>query len=167
MSGDVAVRCVGCGALFPESDGPVHRYMDSSPGCWAAYGEVLAREYGDPEYGRVHRLTVDAYAAQHPGRASAQAVRSVAFHLVRLCLVLERGFDMRRAADAMKAVAARKDAYRWLAPPASLGEATVADVLRARNAGEHVAAVEAWARTVWLAWSCHHDTVRAWASELL
>jgi Family of unknown function (DUF5946) len=167
VSGDVAVRCVGCGALFPESDGPVHRYMESSPGCWAAYGEVLAREYGDPAYGTVHRLTVDAYAAQHPGRESPQTVQSVAVHLISLSLVLERGIDARRATSAIRDAVSRKGAFRWLPPPSPPGELTVADVLRAGNATEHVAAVEAWARAVWRAWSPHHDTVREWASNLL
>ena len=37
-------RCLGCGAELPVFAGPVHRYMESSPGCWAAYGEVLARD---------------------------------------------------------------------------------------------------------------------------
>lgn len=167
VNGFGAVPCVGCGALFPEGDGPVHRYMDSSPGCWAAFGEVLAREYGDPVYGKVHRLTVDAYAAQHSGRESPQTVQSVAVHLISLSLVLERGVDARRATSAIRAAASRKGAFRWLPPPSPPGDLTVADVVRARNAGEHVAAVEAWARTVWLAWSCHHDTVRAWTSDLL
>lgn len=45
--------CVGCGGLFPEMDGPTHRYMESSPGCWAAYGEVLARERGARALNRV------------------------------------------------------------------------------------------------------------------
>jgi len=41
-------KCPGCGGTFPLLGGPVHRYMESSPGCWAAYGVVLAREYSDP-----------------------------------------------------------------------------------------------------------------------
>ena len=165
-TGAALVPCVGCGALFPEQEGPVHRYMESSPGCWAAYGEVLAREYSDREFGTRHRLTVDAYAAQHPGRPSPQTVQSVAVHLISLGLVLERGFDPRRATAAIKAAASRKGSFRWLQPPASLGEVTVADVFRARDAAEHLAAVEAWAASVWRAWSAHHDTVRGWADAL-
>ncbi|MCP5049599.1 MAG: hypothetical protein GY940_20685 [bacterium] len=55
--------CFSCGAPVPEIEGPVHRYMDSSPGCWKIFGEVLAREYSNAAYARYHRLTVDAYAA--------------------------------------------------------------------------------------------------------
>ncbi len=39
------VSCFSCGALVPDIDGPVHRIVDSSAGCWAIFGEVLAREY--------------------------------------------------------------------------------------------------------------------------
>lgn len=36
------VRSFGCGALAPDQDGPVHKYMLSAPGCWTLYGSVLA-----------------------------------------------------------------------------------------------------------------------------
>src|SRR5678816_4348633 len=61
----LSTRCIGCGGLVPQMDGPTHRYMDSSPGCWHVYGEVLAREYGDQAFRVAHRLTVDSYAVQH------------------------------------------------------------------------------------------------------
>ena len=51
--------CSGCGARFPRTEGPVHPYMESSPGCWAAYGELLAREYGGAGD---HREAVKAWA---------------------------------------------------------------------------------------------------------
>jgi len=56
-----------------KADGPAHAYMLSSPGCWAAYGELLAREYSDSAYRRLHRLSVDAYALQHPGIDTPQS----------------------------------------------------------------------------------------------
>ena len=167
MSSNKPVPCVGCGVMFREHGGPTHRYMESSPGCWAAFGEVLAREYSDPAYGLLHRLTVDAYAAQHPGRQSPQAIQSVAGHLISLSLVLERGVDMRRATSAIRTAASRKNFFPWLSPPSSRGDTTVADVLRASDAEEHLAAGDAWAKAVWLAWSAHHDTVRLWVSEVL
>ena len=71
--------------------------MESSPSCWAAYGEVLAREYNDPAFMAAHRLTVDAYAVQHPGRPSPQSIQSVALHLISLCLVLEQELYHRAA----------------------------------------------------------------------
>jgi uncharacterized protein DUF5946 len=70
-------RCVGCDGMFPTIDGPAHRYMKSSAGCWEVYGEVLSREYSDPAFWAVHRLTADTYAVQHPAfRVGRQFSRS-------------------------------------------------------------------------------------------
>lgn len=155
------VKCMGCGGSFADIQGPTHRYMESSPGCWAAYGEVLAREYGDQAYFQVHRLTVDAYAVQHPGQPSPQSIQSVAVHLIRLYLVLETGLGMQRANDAFKA-AAESRTYTWLTPPSSLGDITVADVHKAKDVEEHRQRVRAWAESAWTAWSLHHAAIRAW-----
>jgi len=65
----------------PDNDGPIHRYLGASPGCWAAYGELSEKEASDYRYMRHHQMTVDAYCAQHPGTPSPQAVRSVADQL--------------------------------------------------------------------------------------
>jgi hypothetical protein len=155
-------RCPGCGGTFPVMDGPTHRYMESSPGCWAAYGVVLAREYSDPACFEVHRLTVDAYAVQHPGRPLPQSIRSVGLHLVRLCLQLERGLPAEKANEAMVAAARAKHVFTWLEPPSSLGALTVADVVGLPTAAEHRQAVRAWAAAAWRAWSAHHGAVRRW-----
>ena len=140
----------------------MHRYMESSPGCWAVYGEVLAREYGQPAFFRMHKFTVDAYAVQHPGQPSPQSIQSVAVHLSRLCLMLERGTTADAATATMQNIARRKDGFRWLEPPPSRGAVTVADVHRAASPDEHAARVRAWAASAWEAWSAHHGTVRGW-----
>ena len=91
MDHDALIPCAGCGAIVPNTDGPTHRYIGASPGCWQRYGQLLAREYGEYAYPDEHRLTVDAYAVQHPGVPGKQSSQSVAVHLMSLCLVLERG----------------------------------------------------------------------------
>lgn len=136
--------------------------MESSPACWAAYGEVLAREYSDQAYFAVHRLSVDAYAAQHPGRPSPQTIQSVAVHLVRLCLLLERGLPMERANDAMLKASEREALYVWLEPPISRGSVTVTDVVSAVGVDAHMVAVRRWAESTWQAWVTHHATIRGW-----
>ncbi|HVC37091.1 MAG TPA: DUF5946 family protein [Gammaproteobacteria bacterium] len=156
------INCMGCGGSFADIKGPTHRYMESCPGCWAAYGEVLAREYSDPAYFQVHRLTVDAYAVQHPGQLSAQSIQSVAVHLIRLCLLLEQGLDMPHANAAMLTAVKSKGSYTWLAPPPSLGSMTIADVHGAKDAEEHKRLVRAWAASAWSAWSPHHETIHRW-----
>ena len=156
-------RCFGCGGEYVDIDGPVHRYMASTPGCWSTYGEILAREYGDPvSYFSVHRLTVDAYAVQHPGSKDRQSIQSVGLHLVRLCLVFERGLEAERANEAMLAAAAGKDAMFHLEPPASMGPVTAADVHPVTDPAAHKAIVTEWAESAWRAWAGHHDVVRSW-----
>ena len=160
-------RCSGCGALLPKTGGPVHRYIGASPECWAAFGEVSGKEYGDFRYARVHGLTVDAYCAQHPGEPSPQAIRSVAVHLVGLFLQMER--DLRpeelyaaHGRTSSQAKEGKKDIF-WMEPPASLGETTILYVLDANGPDEHAERVREWARSVWEAWSPRHETVRRWA----
>lgn len=156
------VRCIGCGGLVPRMDGPTHRYMESSAGCWHVYGQVLSREYGDPAFGSRHRLTVDSYAVQHPGRPSAQAIQSVCLHLMSLCLVLERGLDVAYATRVMGAATRTKERFLWLTPPTSLGAITVSDVIGVATAVQHEEKVRAWAGGAWRAWAEHHATVRGW-----
>lgn len=152
-----------CKGLFPRLEGPTHEYMQSTPGCWASYGRVLAREYEDRSLFAVHRLSVDSYAVQHPGVPSRQSIQSVGVHLVRLCLFLEHQLAPEHANDAMLAAAKQKAQYQWLEPPPSLGALTTADVEAAVDATAHERLVRTWAAQMWSVWSPHHDTVRAWA----
>lgn len=167
---DVETRaqpCAGCGALVPDVDGPTHRYFGASPGCWEVYGKVLAREYGDySRFAPVHRLTVDAYAAQHPGTPSPQAVRSVGVHLIRLHLQLERGLPHDHANAAMLHISSRlKKNFLWLDPPPHPGDLTVLHVRDVGDPDDHIKRVREWAWSVWKAWFPHHDTVRRWAAD--
>lgn len=160
--------CFSCGAEVPVVDGPTHPYMLSSPGCWATFGEVLSREYSDAAYMAKHRLTVDAYAVQHPGKPERRAaVRSVALHLVSLCAVLEREVSPARATSMIQRLAGGDDGFEWLEPPDHLGDVTVARVHSAGSPEEHLEAVERWARSSWSAWAPHHGTVRGWLDDLL
>ncbi len=154
--------CIGCGGMVPNIEGPTHRYMESSPGCWQLYGEVLSLEYSDRAFATWHRLTVDAYAVQHPGHESRQTKQSVCVHLMSLCLVLEHGADTVHATRAIGEAVKQKDRYIWLVPPASLGDITVANVAPIATAQEHVRAVREWAKSAWAAWAPYHDLVRGW-----
>lgn len=55
-----------CKGAFGRLEGPTHEYMQSTPGCWASLGRVLAREYEGRGHIAVHRLAVDPDAVQHP-----------------------------------------------------------------------------------------------------
>ncbi len=155
------IKCFSCGGDFPDIEGPVHRYMTSSPGCWAVFGEVMAREYSNPSYYEVHRLSVDAYAVQHPGSTDRQSVQSVGLHLVRLCLFIEHGLSAEKANSTMLAAAKRKYLFTRMEPPPSSGLITVADVVKVNTAEEHKVIVWKWAESVWKAWEPHHDTIKS------
>lgn len=159
--------CPGCGTLFqPPADGATHAYLGSSAGCWAAFGELLAREFGDGAYGAVHRHTVDAYAAQHPGVNGRRQRQSVALHLVGLCHWIEYGLTSAQLTPLTRALAKDKREWPWLNAPSAY-RLTVLDVLRATAPDEHGAIVRAWAESVWEAWSSHHELVRGWAADAL
>src|SRR5215467_14647334 len=61
--------CPGCGLAMPKRlEATGHEYINASPECWSVYTEVLEAEYSNPLlFAQVHQLTVDTYAAQHPG----------------------------------------------------------------------------------------------------
>ncbi|MEM7349355.1 MAG: DUF5946 family protein [Acidobacteriota bacterium] len=158
--------CHACGALGPKMDGPVHRYLESSPGCWAMYGEVLAREFSDVAYFANHRFTVDAYAVQHPGQPSPQSIQSVALHLASLFVILERDTQPKAATELMQGLAQHKAAFHWIEPPADLGARTVRDLWETHGLEAHLNAARDWAEAAWSAWEPHHDQVRDWVERL-
>jgi hypothetical protein len=159
-------RCLGCGGRFPNQDGPTHRYMTSSPACWAAFGHVLAAEYSDPSLMGVHRLSVDAYAVQHPGDGSRRAIQSVGLHLARLHVQLDRQLGPEEANAFMLSAADRKASLPVLQPPASF-PITIADVAPLAGTSSHERAVREWAQSAWDAWAHAHDFVLGFTAAVL
>ena len=157
--------CPGCGLSLPRGETAAgHAYIGASPSCWERYGELLAREYGEPAYFGVHQLTVDTYAVQHPGRRERRSIQSVGLHLMTLGLVVEQGVDPAMGPAIHRRTVRRVD-FEWLEPPSFDGCLTVLHPLAATRPDDHRAAVEAWGRDVWDAWSRHHATVRVWLEE--
>lgn len=96
--------CPGCGALFPNFEGPTHRYVGASAGCWALLNwtvttpgldaaglvaqsripENLARIPALSDTPPFDALFGDAYGVQHHGEDLPQAIQSVAVHLLNL-----------------------------------------------------------------------------------
>lgn len=165
VRGGQSAACPGCG-LVGSRDGPTHPYIGSSASCWALFGELLAREFNDPAYFGVHQLSVDTYAAQHPGAPERRSIQSVGLHLITLHLFLERGADPRDGPSLHRRMTGRVT-FSWLEPPPLSGVMTVADVLEARDAREHNRLVRDWAKEVWRAWTPHHPIVREWAKQSL
>jgi hypothetical protein len=55
-------KCFGCGGEFPKVDesqvGMYHDYIGAMPACWQLYTEILGKEFSDPEYFKMHRITL-------------------------------------------------------------------------------------------------------------
>jgi hypothetical protein len=126
---------------------------------------VLAREYSNPSYFKVHHLTVDAYSVQHPGTPSRHNTKSVVVHLIGLFAGLEQQLSQQKVAKLMDG-ATQKIKFEWLDPPQNRGDITVADVLKAQSAVEHEKLVHQWARESWSAWSDYHRQVEKWFNEI-
>ena len=155
--------CPGCGSSFPLSEGPVHRYMTSSPGCWQAFTAVLAADYASPERMSFHQLVVDAYAAQHPGGDAPKQVQSVGLHLMTLCLFLEHGADPAQG-TALHRRMVRRPAFHHL-NRSDPGELAVLHVpVEGPSVAARAAAYE-WAEAVWQTYRSEHSTVRGWLRE--
>lgn len=146
--------CEACGAAVPGG----------RTGCETLFHELIAREFGDYRYGRIHRLTVDAYSLQHPEQYMRSG-KSFAAHLTGICAALERE-DTAAVNDTVQ---------RWLSTnpnvekpahlPQQRGGLTVAHVHAAATPEEHVERVRQWARSVWEAWSEHHALARQLIAE--
>ena len=168
---DLLEPCVGCGALLPAFDGPVHRYMDSSATCWATFNSL-----NDPTrllgFAPFNALIVDAYAVQHPGvPTSQQAINSVAIHLMTLHGILEKGFKFDQAIwlrqrPGRPGSIDRHSRFHWLTPPSFADCLTVADVAAGETPQERSRLVEVWVRDVWRVWSeIHGDQVATWFEQ--
>lgn len=158
--------CPGCGGLFRAYDGPVHRYMTGSPACWNEYGRLLAMEYSSAVLMWVHRLSVDAYAVQHPGDNSRQAIQSVGIHLARLMVQLDGDGDPSLSPEKTNAVMVgftkHKASLVHLERPARFS-ITMADMTAHVGTPDHAPKVIEWARAALADWSAHHDYIRDWA----
>ncbi|HEU4966346.1 MAG TPA: DUF5946 family protein [Candidatus Saccharimonadales bacterium] len=165
------ITCFGCGALVPAMDGPTHKYMLSSPGCWKLYGDILAKEYTmsnwDPD---THRITVDTYAVTHPGIKERRAIQSVNVHLISLYCTFEKNISGVQATRIIKKVVEDKNItsrFTWLEPPQLQGTMNVTDVVQANDFEDHKKLVRAWGRSAWQAWKQKHlHTIEAIVAEL-
>ncbi len=142
--------CVGCGGLFKPEEGAVHRYMDSSAACWAAFNSLSL----EPTAFSV--LLVDAYAAQHPGVSGNQTINSAAIHLMVLYGVFERGYSPNQALwlrtrPGRASAIPKHERFHWLIPPSFAAGLTIADVIADNSV------LEAWVRSVWAAWAIPHE----------
>ena len=131
------------------------------PDCQALFELVLAEHFGRPvSYFGVHRLFVDAYCLQHPGRGCI-SFKSFAAHAMHACWSLERGGSRAVPSEPLRRWVERHPEGQKPPLPAGRGRLTIADVAWV-PASEHGEAVWRWASDVWSAYGDVHATVRHW-----
>jgi hypothetical protein len=149
--------CEACGAVA----------FEGRNGCQKLFDQILAREFGDYRFGRLHRLTVDTYSLQHPEQYMRSG-KSFMAHLTGMCAALESD----------DAVAINQAVQRWLNGPkvverpeeplpGNRGDLTIVYLYGATDAEEHVKRVQEWARSTWSAWSAYHDLARQWIDRAI
>jgi hypothetical protein len=146
--------CESCGEVV----------TDGKAGCLKLFEAILAREFSDYRYGKIHRLTVDAYALQHPD-AYMRSGKSFAAHLTGMCAALERE----------DAFSINQIVQRWLSTnpqidkpadiPKHRGSLTISYILNAEDKEEHVKRVREWAQNIWAAWAEQQDLARRLITE--
>lgn len=156
-------KCSGCGAVVPDTDGPVHKYVPSAPGCWQTFGEVQADEAQRFRYPPAHRMVVDAYMAQHPGDGSDRRDRqSVFVHLVGLCAVPEHSLRPRHATALLgRVIRRRHGGFPVLQRTDGPGALTILSMVGSTDLGDYERRARDWAAAVWSSWSVQHELIRA------
>lgn len=136
------------------------RAAPGKPNCAALFHFLLARDFEQPAlYWKNHRLAVDTYSVQHSSYVKSS--KSLAAHLCGLCVALEQGNDSRKLDELQ----------RWLSAnpklpepklPSFRGTLTIADISGTKDPASYGEAVQAWARSVWAAYTDLQPTVREW-----
>jgi hypothetical protein len=146
----------------PECGAAVSRGREA---CQKLFDAVLAREFGDYRYGRLHRLTVDVYSLQHPAEYMRSA-KSYAAHLTGMYAALEQG----NTVETNRAVQRWLDGARVLRrpdnpPPRQRGVLTIIHVHEAVDPEDHIRRVREWALSAWAAWGAYHQFARQWVEQ--
>jgi len=142
--------CADCGA----------KITGGTTACRAVFHEFGLRAIDRTIDRASHWMLVDAYALQHP-EPYCHSAKSLAAHLTGLCCALEHDRDQKLRATLQ----------RWLngtpalekpEVPVARGRLTIADVHRVADSPDEKRVLQEWARSVWDAWSDHHETARRW-----
>jgi hypothetical protein len=146
--------CKDCGAVVAQG----------KAGCLKLFEEILAREFSDYRYGKIHRLTVDAYSLQHPD-AYMRSGKSFAAHLTGMCARFEYEDTLALNQAVQKWLSTNPKIEKPAQIPEQRGNLTITYIHSAADAEEHTKRVREWARDVWGAWSEHHALARQLIGE--
>jgi hypothetical protein len=146
--------CEDCGAVVAEG----------RAGCLKIFEEIIAREFSDYRFGKIHRLTVDVYSLQHPDKYMRSG-KSFAAHLTGMCTALEHENAPVLNQMVQKWLSTNPNITKPVQLPEQRGSLNIAYIYSASDAGEHIKRVREWAQVVWGAWSEHHDLARRLIGE--
>jgi hypothetical protein len=149
-----ADTCDDCGAVVAQG----------TAGCLKLFEEILAREFSDYRYGRIHRLTVDTYSLQHPD-SYMKSGKSFVAHLTGMCAAFEFEDTFALNQAMQKWLSTNPKIQKPAEIPNERGTLTVTYVHAAVDAEEHIKRVREWARDVWPAWSQHHGLAKQLIGE--
>ncbi|HSS21554.1 MAG TPA: DUF5946 family protein [Pyrinomonadaceae bacterium] len=141
--------CPDCGAVV----------VAGAAGCLKLFEEILAREFSDYRYGKLHRLTVDSYSLQHPD-AYMRSGKSFAAHLTGMYAGIESEDPLGLNQVVQKWLSANPKIEKPVHIPEERGLVTITYVYDAVDAEDHIKRVREWAEDVWRAWSAHHDLAK-------
>ena len=181
MSSTMSV-CPGCRLVLPSPDGAMDTQYNASWACRQLSGEVAAYTLalGDADF--IHQLGVDAYCAQHAGPTVKPI--GIAFALIGLLLMFERGYTGRQVQKAHMQLGNRSKVWPRFEPPDEkarlngtvqpvrarfevASRLTVMDVAQSPAGNERNAMLKRWGRSVWDFWTPEHDKVRALVDKTL
>ncbi len=170
--------CPGCKAAFSTPVIlPAHRYGVMSKECWAAFNALLVYEIDVLGYPEEQRLTIDAYAVQHPQNIPLQkelgidesairaSTKSVGRHLIGLYSSLEQKIPLNTISNIMDNFIKYGNDLEMLTTPDHLGAITIAGFSPKFTREEYELFAKKWAASAWDAWSSEHDTVREWTKK--
>jgi hypothetical protein len=141
--------CEDCGAVVAEG----------KSGCLKFFEEILAKGFSDYRYGKIHRLTVDAYSLQHPDKYMRSG-KSFAAHLTAICAALEYEDALAINQLMQKWLSTNPKIEKPVRIPEQRGNLNIIYIHGASDADEHIKRVRDWAQSVWGAWSEHHALAR-------
>ncbi|HLA13229.1 MAG TPA: DUF5946 family protein [Pyrinomonadaceae bacterium] len=129
--------------------------LQGSVGCLKLFEDILAREFSDYRYGKIHRLTVDAYSLQHPDKYMRSG-KSFAAHLTGMCAAVEYEDALTLNQMVQKWLSRNPQIDKPVHLPEHRGDLTITYILSASDADEHIKRVREWAQDIWSAWFEHH-----------
>jgi Family of unknown function (DUF5946) len=137
--------------------------LESGQKCKELFEAILAKEFSDYRYGKIHRLTVDAYCLQHPDVYMVSA-KSFAAHLVGMYCAMKYDGD----ADLLKDLQKWLNGKKQLVKPAMLkefGDLTISHLAVAKDADDHSKLVKEWAESAWESYAVYHDLAKDWIEK--